>query len=130
MKRYILIVILGIFTTMLEAAELSPLTRELNGTDITYEYTNGRSYNVKFEESGISYHYPTGSKPEKWWGPFPYQAFKIDSKVYFASWFEEGYGDYVTLLINFHNGLVYGSAILEGKTVHFHGAKLILSNHK
>lgn len=72
MKRYILIVILGIFTTMLEAAELSPLTRELNGTDITYEYTNGRSYNVKFEESGISYHYPTGSKPEKWWGPFPY----------------------------------------------------------
>jgi len=112
-------------TTAAQAAELSLPTRDLNGTDITYDYTSGKSYNVKFEEAGVSYRYLTGSKPEKWWGPFPYQAFQIEKNEYLASWFEEGYGDYVTLLINFNNNLLYGSAILSGKQVHFHGAKLV-----
>ncbi len=76
------------------------------------------------EEQGVSYRYLTGTKPNKWWGPFPYDAFEVESKVFFASWFEPGYGDYVTLLINFNNKLLYGSAILSGKTVHFHGAKI------
>lgn len=90
-------------STPLLADELSPLTRELNGVNITYDYTNGRSYAVKFEEAGASYRYLSGSKPEKWWGPFPYKAFEIEKDVYMAGWFEEGYGDYVTILINFNN---------------------------
>lgn len=107
------------------AADLAPPTRSLDGSEITYEYTSGRSYNVKFEPAGVSYRYLTGSKPEKWWGPFPYQAFEVRKNEYFASWFEAGYGDYVTLLINFDNRLLYGSAILEGEEVHFHGASII-----
>jgi len=124
--RILFSVLLIAFSAVIaEAAELSLPTRELNGTNISYNYTSGRSYNVKFEENGVSYRYLTGSKPEKWWGPFPYQAFEVEKDVYFASWFEEGYGDYVTLLINFNNKLLYGSAILSGKTVHFHGAKIV-----
>ena len=118
------------FTTALEASELSLTSRELNSTNITYNYTSGRSYKVKFEGQGVSYRYLTGSKPEKWWGPFPYQAFKVEDDVFLASWFEDGYGDYVTLLINFNNNLLYGSAILSGKTVHFHGAKIVKVNRK
>jgi len=128
MKIIITILACILFTTALHASELSLPTRNLNGTDITYNYTSGRSYNVKFEEEGISYRYLTGSKPEKWWGPFPYQAFQVDNNIYLASWFEKGYGDYVTLLINFNNRLIYGSAILSGKTVHFHGAKIVKVN--
>lgn len=130
MKLLITMLVIFVFTTALEASELSSPTRELNGTNITYNYTSGRSYNVKFEEQGVSYRYLTGSKPEKWWGPFPYQAFKVENEVYLASWFEDGYGDYVTLLINFNNNLLYGSAILSGKTVHFHGAKIVTVNRK
>ena len=128
MKIIISILVCILFTTALHASELSLPTRNLNGTDITYNYTSGRSYNVKFEEEGISYRYLTGSKPEKWWGPFPYQAFQVDNNIYLASWFEKGYGDYVTILINFNNRLLYGSAILSGKTVHFHGAKIVKVN--
>ena len=122
--RNIIFLLLAVSFSQLSAAELTRLTRDLNGTDITYHYTSGRSYNVKFEEAGVSYRYLSGSKPEKWWGPFPYQAFEIEKNIYFASWFEEGYGDYVTLLINFNNNLLYGSAILSGSTVHFHGARI------
>lgn len=100
-------------------------TRDLDGTRITYDYTNGRSYNVKFEKEGVSYRYLTGSKPNTWWGPFPYQAMKVSDQLYFASWFEEGYGDYVTLLINFDENIIHGSAIIRGEDVHFHRAKLV-----
>ena len=107
-----------------DADELVAQTRALNGINITYHYSNGRSYNVKFEDEGISYRYLSGSKPEKWWGPFPYQAYEVEPQIFFTSWFEEGYGDYVTLLVNFNNNLLYGSAIIAGKSVHFHGAKI------
>ncbi|MEM7467866.1 MAG: phenolic acid decarboxylase [Pseudomonadota bacterium] len=106
-------------------AEESETTRELNGTKITYEYSSGRSYNVKFEEAGVSYRYLTGSKPDTWWGPFPYQAIRVEENLYFASWFEKGYGDYVTLLINFSERKLHGSAILRGEEVHFHSATLV-----
>jgi hypothetical protein len=105
--------------------ELKKETRSLDGVDISYEYTSGRSYHVKFEELGISYRYLTGSKPEKWWGPFPYKAFEVQPNLFFASWFEKDYGDYVSLLINFDNKLLYGSAIISGDEVHFHGAKIV-----
>jgi len=130
MKIFLSFLSILFITATSNAADLQPLTRKLNGTDITYNYTSGRSYNVKFEEAGVSYRYLTGSKPEKWWGPFPYQAFEVEDNVFMASWFEEGYGDYVTLLINFNNKLLYGSAILSGKSVHFHGANIVNVNRK
>ncbi len=125
MKIFIFTLSIIIFATALQASELATSTEVLNGTNITYNYTSGRSYNVKFEQAGISYRYLTGSKPEKWWGPFPYKAFEVEKNIYLAAWFERGYGDYVTLLINFNNNLLYGSAILSGENVHFHGAKIV-----
>ena len=125
MKTFITLAVVFFISLQLNAAELTSPTRKLNGIDITYNYTSGRSYNVKFEEPGVSYRYLTGSKPEKWWGPFPYQAFEVEKNIFFVSWFEEGYGDYVTLLVNFNNSLLYGSAILSEKEVHFHGAKIV-----
>ena len=106
------------------------LTTELHGTDITYHYSSGRQYNVKFDASGASYRYLSGSKPDAWWGPFPYQAIRIEPNIYFLSWFEEGYGDYVTLLVNFNDKSVHGSAILRGEEVHFHKATLVDSNRQ
>lgn len=125
MKSLITLLTLAFFIATLQASELVSPTRQLNGTNITYNYTSGRSYNVKFEEAGVSYRYLTGSKPDAWWGPFPYEAFEIEKNVYMLSWFEAGYGDYVTLLVNFNNNVLYGSAILRGEEVHFHGAHII-----
>ena len=125
MNNIILFIICIAFFFQVSADELNTYTRKLNGVEISYHYTSGRQYNVKFEDAGASYRYLTGSKPEKWWGPFPYQAFEVEDDVYMASWFEQGYGDYVTLLINFNNSLLYGSAIIAGNEVHFHGAKIV-----
>ncbi len=106
-------------------ADSSETTQDLNGTVITYLYTSGRSYNVKFEDDVVSYRYLTGTKPDVWWGPFPYQAIKVEKNLYFASWFEEAYGDYVTLLINFNENILHGSALISGNEVHLHSAELV-----
>jgi hypothetical protein len=122
-----LVLLLGLLisSTYALANELNPPTRILDGTAIQYDYTSGRSYHVKFEKEGVSYQYLTGSKPSVWWGPFPYTAFEVEKNTFLAAWFEEGYGDYVTLHINFNTNLLYGSAILQCETVHFHGAKIV-----
>ncbi len=124
MKSQLTLLLIFALSVQTNAADLSPLTQDLNGTTITYRYTSGRSYNVKFEKQGISYRYLTGSKPKKWWGPFPYKAYKVTQYNYLAAWHEKNYGDYVTLLINVKTKLLYGSAILSGKETHFHGAKI------
>ncbi len=111
----------------LHALELKEETHKLNGKDITYQYTSGRSYHVKFESEGISYQYLSGSSPSSWWGPFKYTAFEVYKNVYMVSWYEKGYGDHVTLLIDFNKNVLYGSALIvtkEKNIIHFHGATL------
>lgn len=130
MKSFIAIIGVFIFVSTLNAAELAKPTRSLNHTNITYHYTNKLSFNVKFAEAGVSYRFLTGPQPEKWWGPFPYKAFEVENNIYFTSWLEKETGDYVTLLINFNNKLVYGSAIISGKKVHFKGAKMVSINRQ
>jgi len=130
MKSLLALILVIVFSTTIQASEISTPTRNLDGTSISYDYTSGRSYNVKFQKKGVSYRYLTGSKSKKWWGPFAYKGFEVENNVYFVSWFEEGYGDYVTLLINFNNNILYGSAILSGKSIHFHGAKIVKVNRK
>ncbi len=122
--KFLLIVL---FVLQLQATELVKETQKLDGKDITYQYTSGRSYHVKFEPKGLSYQYLIGSAPTRWWGPFTYTAFEVYQNVYMVSWYEKGYGDHVTLLIDFNQKILYGSALIvtkEKNILHFHGAHL------
>jgi hypothetical protein len=105
-------------------ADETLLTQALDGTNITYTYSGGRSYHLKFEPEGISYRYLTGSKPDKWWGPFPYKAMVTAQGEFLVAWFEQGYGDYITLLINLEAELLYGSGIIKGSSTHFEKAHI------
>ena len=97
---------------------------KLIGVDLEYEYSGGNAYHVKIDEEGLSYRFLTGPKPNRWWGPFPYNHTTTDKNEELVSWFEKGYGDYVTLLINFDKKTLYGSAIIKGEIVHFEKARI------
>ena len=104
-------------------------TDDLDGTEITYKYDGGNAYNVKMEDGNLNYRFLSGSKPEKWWGPFLYNAFKTENGEYLIGWYEDGFGDYVTLLIDFERKYLFGSGIIvkkSGTKVHFD--KAIISN--
>lgn len=128
MNRYITFLLslcLLQFSSISTAGEIAQKTRALDGTMITYNYTNGMSFKVKYEKHGVSYRNLAGAKPETWWGPFPYNAFEVQEDVFMVAWFEKGYGDYVTQLIYFKENILYGSAIIKGKGAHFNGAKIV-----
>jgi phenolic acid decarboxylase len=97
---------------------------KLIGVDLEYQYSGGNAYHVKLEEEGLSYRFVSGPKPERWWGPFPYNHTTTEHGEQLVSWFEKGYGDYVTLLVNFDLEILYGSAIIKGEIVHFEKARI------
>lgn len=98
------------------------LPDKLLGLNIQYKYDNDREYNVKLTKEGLSYRYVSGSKPEKWWGPFPYHHAVFDEKYQVVAWHEVGYGDYITLMIDLEDKKLFGSGIIAGKEVHFEQA--------
>jgi hypothetical protein len=69
----------------------------------------------------------SGDAPEKWWGPFPYRAFRTKNGEYFLGWYEKGYGDQITQLVNLETKTLYGSGIIvrTDRTIeHFQSAKI------
>lgn len=60
-------------------------------------------------------------------GTFPFQAMKTKNGEYFLTWFEMGFGDSITQLVNLETKTLLGSGIIikDHKTiVHFDQAKI------
>jgi hypothetical protein len=101
LKFIIFLIAVLLMAPSTSSATTSELTDALTGKSIIYEYSGCRSYHVKFDSSGFSYQYLTAAKPEKWWGPFPYNETTKENGEYIVTWFEKEYGNYITLVINF-----------------------------
>lgn len=125
MIKNFLLLVSFIITSQVQANNAPRPATVLDQTVMTYKYTGGRSYTLKFEDGSISYQYRSGSKPQLWWGPFPYKAVKTDKGEYLVAWYEEGYGDYITLLFDRNTKILYGSGLLSGKGTHFEKAEII-----
>ncbi|MFD1552993.1 hypothetical protein DNU06_11750 [Putridiphycobacter roseus] len=97
---------------------------KLIGMELNYSYSGGNEYVNRFSEEGLTYQFRSGSKPDKWWGPNPYNYMLSDGNEHIISWHEKGNGDFVTLIINLEKKTVIGSALVHGKKVHFQKAKL------
>ena len=98
----------------------------LEGIEMQYRYENGVEFAIRYTADGVYYQYKKGKSPDKWWGPFEYEYLKTEKGEHFLSWFEPGYGDHVTQLINLEDKVLYGSAIIgEKHNVLFHPAKIL-----
>lgn len=91
------------------------LTHELDGVEITYAYQSGDRYQVRYTAQGVKYRYLSGEDPDEWWGPFPYKAFRVREEEYFLGWYEKGFGDQITHLVNLQSKTLYGSGIIVKK---------------
>lgn len=114
MKYIYAIIISTIFIQFGFAQDI--FTNELDGTYLTYKYSGGNAYNLKMEDGNLSYRFLSGSKPDAWWGPFPYKAVNTENGEYLIAWYEEGYGDYITLLVNMEGKYLYGSGVVYAKS--------------
>lgn len=112
----------GLFSVPAVVGSKNPVvgqqTRELDGLDITYAYAGGLKFRLRYTSEGILYQVLSKGAPEKWWGPFPYKAYKTVNGEYFVGWYEGGFGDQITQLVNLEAKTLYGSGIIvKGKRV-------------
>lgn len=123
MKNIILLLTLPLFfacQNKIQAPE------RLEGIEMQYRYENGVEFAIRYTKEGVYYQYKKGNSPNKWWGPFEYEYLLTEKGEHFLSWFEPGYGDHVTQLINLDDKILYGSAIIGDKhNVLFHPAKIL-----
>ncbi len=104
-----------LITSLVATLQAQEYCTKLIGTELTYLYTKGNSYHVKFDKKGAYYQFLNGSKPEKWWGPFECNVLEKENGEFVVAWYERGYGDYVTLIINYKEMFLYGSALINSK---------------
>ncbi|MFK8046770.1 MAG: hypothetical protein AB8B72_14825 [Crocinitomicaceae bacterium] len=122
MKKLILIFLIPL---LINCQSKLKVPNRLEGVEMQYKYENGVEFAIRYESEGVFYQYKNGKSPDKWWGPFKYKYLLTDQGEHFLSWFEPGYGDHVTQLINLDDMTLYGSAIIgEKHNVLFHKAKI------
>ncbi|APD06847.1 hypothetical protein UJ101_01328 [Flavobacteriaceae bacterium UJ101] len=85
----------------------------LDGTSMNYYYQNGTGIHFEFYNGMIKYEWIAGPRKGHGNKDLKYASRKVGDKMYLMSWLEEAHPDYVTLLFNFNNNVVYSSAILR-----------------
>lgn len=121
MKNLFILILLSFNFTAVQAEVKTELTGALAGVDITYTFSGGNTYNIKFADKHLSYRFASGGKSDKWWGPYPYKAMKTEKGEYFVAWFEEDY--YATIAFDPKSKSLYGSSI-SGKDTFFEKAEI------
>ena len=125
MKKINTIITLLVILIMTVGCNINNTTPDdLIGVIMNYKYSGGNEYTVKIEDKGLSYQFKSGPKPEKWWGPFANNHMVTEGNNHIVAWHEPGYGDYITLVIDFEKHILYGSGIIGKKTIHFQKANI------
>lgn len=125
-KKAILLTLFLYFTSLgsVFAETGGVLTDELDGTSLTYHYTTGRKYDVKFTNGIISW-LRKDVPGREWEEGVPYIARKIREDMYYINWSRDEITEYITILMDFENRVLYTSARLEGGDKHFDLADIV-----
>ena len=98
----------------------------LDGTSFEYFYQTGGGLKLSFNDGKLQYVWIKGSRKGNSAKDIPYQSRKIGNDMFIVNWQEPDKPDFVTLVINFEQNVMYSSAILRYGTkeemIHFNGA--------
>lgn len=88
----------------------------LDGTKVTYYYQNGWGAHVEFKDGKLKYQWISGPRKGHGNKDLEYRSRKIGDKVYVINWLEKSHPDFMTLIFNFDNNVMYSSGILRFAT--------------
>lgn len=94
-------------------AEERPPQHLLDGTTTDYYYQNGSGIHIEFYDGKLKYEWITGPRAGNGNQDLAYQSRKIGEKLYVINWLEESHPDFVTLIFNFEQNVMYSSGILR-----------------
>ena len=113
MKTLRIILFSLVIFTNISTAETKPVEHLLDGTSMHYYYQNGTGIHLEIYDGMLKYEWITGPRKGKGNKDLPYRSRKIGDNVYVINWLEESHPDFMTLIFNFDNNVMYASGILR-----------------
>lgn len=95
------------------AEESSQPEHLLDGSSMNYYYQTGSAIHLELYDGKLKYKWIAGPRKGKGNKDLPYSSRKIGDKMYVIRWLEESHPDYMTLIFNFDNNVMYSSGILR-----------------
>ena len=111
MKKLILLLLL-IATSSTLVAQEKQAEHLLDGTSMKYYYQTGMAIHLELYDGKLKYKWIAGPRKGKGNQDLAYKSRKIGDKMYVISWLEESHPDYMTLIFNFNENVMYSSGIL------------------
>jgi len=125
---------ISIFATvaalMLGVSALAQATDEkpehlLDGTTLGYNYQNGSGISIDFYDGKLRYEWIAGPPKGNMGKDIPYRSRKIGDEMYIVNFHEKHIRDFVTLIFNLKQNVMYSSAIqgygTDKEMIHFSG---------
>ena len=84
----------------------------LDGYSLNFQYQTGSAIHLEFYDGKGKYEWITGPGKGNGNKDIPYRSRKIGDDVYLMNWHETGLKDYLTLVFDFKNMVVYSSVII------------------
>lgn len=85
----------------------------LDGSSMNYYYQTGYGIHLELNDGKLKYEWISGPRKGKGNKNLPYRSRKIGHKMYIVNWLEESHPDFMTLIFNFDNNVMYSSGILR-----------------
>ena len=97
----------------------------LDGIGFNYFYQNGSGIQIAFYNGMVQYEWIAGPRTGNRGEDIPYDSRQLGDDLFLVSWHEPEKPDYLSLVINLENNVIYSSAILrygtENELVVFQG---------
>ena len=115
MKKFFSIFIFGVvfLTNSVSFSQETNSEHLLNGTSMEYYYQNGSGIHLELYDDMLRYKWIAGPRKGKGNKDLPYSSRKIGHKQYVINWLETSHPDFMTLIFNFDNNIMYSSGILR-----------------
>lgn len=85
----------------------------LDGTSLKYYYQTGNGIHLEIYDGQLKYEWIKGPRKGHGNKDLAYSSRKIGDKLYVIRWLEASHPDYMTLIFNFNNNVMYSSGILR-----------------
>ena len=85
----------------------------LDGTSLNYYYQSGSGLSASFKDGKFNYEWIVGPRKGNKGNDIPYKSRKIGDEMYIVNFHEKHKPDFVTLIFNFEQNVMYSSAILR-----------------
>ena len=111
-----LITLMAIFLfsgTTISYAQDKKAEHLLDGTSLEYLYQNGSGLSINFYDGKLQYEWIVGPPKGNMGKDIPYTSRKIGDEMYLVNFHEKHKPDFVTLVFNLKQNVMYSSAILR-----------------